>query len=436
MAGYVDWEGGWRAALIRLNARGDTLWTRVYTPGTRANEVACTPDGGFIWVGHGIDYWGESDLWVMKTDSLGWYQWAWTWGQGPDWAEARSVSVLPDGSCLVAGLQAIEDSASCPSDGFLAKIDAMGDPLWVRKYGRGELDEFASLATTNEGGCVAAGSSRLAAEARPNIWLVRVDNVGDTVWTGIYGGESGANAESIVSTPRGDYVIGGASYGSRGRGLVMDVDDTGQFVWQCTPFDWTGEECQIHSVVGLGGGGWAVAGYALRRVPSGWIVTAVAARLSDCGDTVWTCRVGAGESEYDGSEVVRLCESPDHGLLVVGSVWMEDTWYCGAYLTKFRGSGTDAGDPLPPVPTGWSLTCYPNPFNPSATVAFDLPQAGSVRVVVYDILGRLTTVLADGRLTAGEHRLSLDGSGWASGVYFVRLEAAAAVRTQKIILLR
>lgn len=84
---------------------------------------------------------------------------------------------------------------------------------------------------------------------------------------------------------------------------------------------------------------------------------------------------------------------------------------------------------------------YPNPFNPETSVRFDLPQAGPVRVRVYDVAGRLVRDLLRQTLPAGAHVLAWDGRDdagrpVASGLYHCRLEAAGAVRSRKMLLLR
>ncbi len=85
---------------------------------------------------------------------------------------------------------------------------------------------------------------------------------------------------------------------------------------------------------------------------------------------------------------------------------------------------------------------YPNPFNPSTTIAFHLPAAGRVTVTLFDLLGREVRVLADAEYGPGGHRVTLDGSGFASGTYVYRLVvrsgsgAESFRRARTLILLR
>jgi hypothetical protein len=88
-------------------------------------------------------------------------------------------------------------------------------------------------------------------------------------------------------------------------------------------------------------------------------------------------------------------------------------------------------------PTAFTLLQnYPNPFNPSTTIAYDLPRAGYISLRVFDLLGREVSVLVDGFAQAGTHRVTFDGSGLASAIYFARLDAGALSQTKKLMLLK
>jgi hypothetical protein len=73
---------------------------------------------------------------------------------------------------------------------------------------------------------------------------------------------------------------------------------------------------------------------------------------------------------------------------------------------------------------------YPNPFNPTTTLRFDLPEAATVRVAVYDVLGREVLTLTPGRMAASPGRtLTLDARSLASGAYLYRVVAEGATAT-------
>lgn len=79
---------------------------------------------------------------------------------------------------------------------------------------------------------------------------------------------------------------------------------------------------------------------------------------------------------------------------------------------------------------------FPNPFNPSTELRFELGRSERVALAIYDLQGRLVETLLDRKLSAGSHTAAFNANGLASGIYFARLSTADASRTQKIILLR
>jgi beta-1,2-mannobiose phosphorylase / 1,2-beta-oligomannan phosphorylase len=79
---------------------------------------------------------------------------------------------------------------------------------------------------------------------------------------------------------------------------------------------------------------------------------------------------------------------------------------------------------------------YPNPFNGTSNVGFRMADDGSVKLAVYDILGREVAVLINERRSAGEYTVRFDAAGLVSGVYLVRLSAGSVVQTRKMILIR
>jgi hypothetical protein len=79
---------------------------------------------------------------------------------------------------------------------------------------------------------------------------------------------------------------------------------------------------------------------------------------------------------------------------------------------------------------------YPNPFNPSTTIQFSIPTAGVVRLVLYDILGRQVATLLDEEKAPGTYKVDFNGSQFASGTYFYRLQAGTFSDTKKLLLLK
>lgn len=102
------------------------------------------------------------------------------------------------------------------------------------------------------------------------------------------------------------------------------------------------------------------------------------------------------------------------------------------------GTTTTAIDEgLETLPTVFSLDQnFPNPFNPSTTIGFALPERSHVLLTVYDARGALVATLIDGDMGPGVYKHQFDASRLATGVYFYRLRAKSFTQTRKLILLK
>ncbi len=79
---------------------------------------------------------------------------------------------------------------------------------------------------------------------------------------------------------------------------------------------------------------------------------------------------------------------------------------------------------------------YPNPFNPSCTIPFELAEESLVQINIYDVLGRRISVLVNKRLSAGKHQVFWNARNFSTGVYYIRMDAGTFNKAQKIILLK
>lgn len=121
----------------------------------------------------------------------------------------------------------------------------------------------------------------------------------------------------------------------------------------------------------------------------------------------------------------------------------------GSPLLTYGKDGKPIGDPrwgtnyvaIKPqteiVPVKFALALvYPNPFNPTTILSFNLPASGVVKLTVYDLRGNEVAVLVNENLPAGEYRYTFDGSHLKSGVYLCRLSAPGHTSTRKMVLLK
>lgn len=112
--------------------------------------------------------------------------------------------------------------------------------------------------------------------------------------------------------------------------------------------------------------------------------------------------------------------------------WLED--YVDTANVVLDVSIEDEGES---VPEGFELSQnYPNPFNPSTVISYKLAANSLVTLKVYDITGREIATLINGQKTAGDHQVTFDASGLASGIYIYRLQSGSNTLTRKMMLIK
>ena len=96
-----------------------------------------------------------------------------------------------------------------------------------------------------------------------------------------------------------------------------------------------------------------------------------------------------------------------------------------------------------PIPTEFSLLQnYPNPFNPATNIKFEIPEESSVKLIIYNILGKQIEEIADGEFSPGIYSFKWDGSTFSSGIYFLQMNAQSRTSSKnynsvkKLILLK
>ena len=155
-------------------------------------------------------------------------------------------------------------------------------------------------------------------------------------------------------------------------------------------------------------------------------------KTNNQGDRLWTRTYGGICDDY----AYSVQQTADGGYIMAGFTYSFGADNGDFYLVKL-GAET-SGEPISlSLPLRYSLhPNYPNPFNPSTRIAYDLPSPSSVTLEIFDLLGRRVTTLAKGVQPAGNYSIPFDGSALPSGLYFYRLQAGDFVQTQKMVLLK
>ncbi len=235
IAGYTHSFGavGDDVYLIKTNASGDTLWTRTYG-GTSYDwgfSVQQTSDDGYIVAGRTSE---DGDVYLIKTNAYGYALWTWAYG-GTGCDYGWSVQQTSDRGYIVAGLTLSFGAGQ--SDVYLIKTNAYGDTLWTRTYGGTSSDYGWSVQQTSDGGYVITGYTLSSGAGDYDVYLIKTNAAGDALWTRTYGGPGDDYGYSVQQTSDGGYVVAGCtrSFGAGTKDVyLIKTNASGDALWTRT----------------------------------------------------------------------------------------------------------------------------------------------------------------------------------------------------------
>jgi hypothetical protein len=211
IAGYTEsfGAGNLDVYLIKTDASGDILWTGTYggTGDDGGLSVQQASDGGYIIAGYTSSFGvGGRDVYLIKTSVSGDTVWTRTYGGTGD-DGGLSVRQASDGGYIIAGFT--EPFGAGDYDVYLIKTDASGDTLWTKTYGGTNNDYGSSVQQTSDGGYIIAGYTESFGAGNLDVYLIKTDASGDTLWTKTYGGTNNDYGSSVQQTSDGGYIIAG-----------------------------------------------------------------------------------------------------------------------------------------------------------------------------------------------------------------------------------
>jgi len=108
-----------------------------------------------------------------------------------------------------------------------------------------------------------------------------------------------------------------------------------------------------------------------------------------------------------------------------------------ADIGAFYFDQLDVDEPAAVLPMTYALhPNWPNPFNPTTNIRYDVPQAGHIRLIVYNLLGQEVTRFVDKRHLPGSYTVSWNAANWPSGLYLCRMEAGEFTQVRKLLLVK
>jgi hypothetical protein len=462
--------GNYDVYLIKTDANGDTLWTKTFggTGQDDGHSVQQTSDGGYIITGYTSSF-GITDAYLVKTDANGNLIWSKIFG-GVNGGAGYSVQQTTDGGYIVTGNTSSFGVGNV--DVYLIKTDTNGDTLWTRTFG-GTGDDFgSSVQQTTDGGYVITGATSSFGTGNADVYLIKTDVNGNTLWTKTFGGTGYDDGQFVQQTTDGGYVITGAVY-SYGAGdydvYLIKTDGNGNLLWSKT-FGGANDDGG-NSVQQTTNGGYIIVGSSYSFGASNYAIYLI--RTDASGNPIWTRTIG-GTGDYGNS----IKQTTDGGYIIIGTTFSFGAGSYDVYLIKTDANGNSGCNETTPativttpstqvtssativgsittivttpstiIGSGGTVTTLcttvgiqsaianpqfeivvsPNPFTSELTVQ---SSQKIIQIVVYDLMG--ATVYQQ-KLTSNETSATLNLSFLQQGVYFLNVKANGESWTKGVV---
>ena len=210
VAGYTWSSSKWEDVyILKLDANGNKVWEKTFggSDNDGAYSVQQTNDGGYVAAGYTKSFGsGWYDAYVLKLDENGNNVWEKTFG-GNSWDEACSIQQTSDGGYIVAGYTSSFGSGSY--DVYILKLDTSGNEVWSKTFGESSDDLAWSIQQTSDGGYIVAGYTKSFGAGGEDVYILKLDAVGNKVWEKILGGSYDERAYCIQQTSDGGYIVAG-----------------------------------------------------------------------------------------------------------------------------------------------------------------------------------------------------------------------------------
>lgn len=486
LAGSYDVSGLLSAEyyVVKLDANGDTLWANTYGPtldttitsnrdgaGNEAYNVIQTFDLGYMVVGEAHAFGsGSSDIFALKLTTTGDTVWTKTYG-GINSDYSYKVIQLADSGYILSGYT--ETYGSGIRDIYVLRINKLGDTLWAKAYGGSGIDGSNDMVQTQDGGFAIVGNTFSFGEGVSDVYVIKINASGALQWANAYGGLLNDFGNAITETSDSGFVISGSteSFGSGQRDIyILKIDSIGNLIWSKAM-----------------GGSENESGKSILELPNKDIVVFGNTRsygkgfedyylikLNSLGDTIMTRTYGGTSIDFGES----IKQTIDKGFIMAGYTNSFNTWNYDIYLVKTDSLGnsgchqnstsTIVVNPLtvktttassessgsgitnPILKIGNTLTkpinvcsinsvyeltinneliIYPNPTRNYFSIQDknNLPDK-NFTILVLDIQGKLIQ-----QFILNKENTQIDISHLKKGIYFAKIETSIGVITKKIV---
>ena len=295
------------------------------------NSVRQTTDGGYIIAGYTSSYGaGNNDVYLIKTNNLGDTLWTKTYGGiGDD--EANSVQQTSDGGYIIIG--STSSFGNGGTDVYLIKTDSIGDTLFTKTYGDSLDDVGYSVKQTLDGGYIISGSINCTGPGYGSIYLIKTTNTGDTLWTKIIDPSGNFTGNywglSISQTSDGGYIISGITNILQKAAYLLKTDSVGNIIF-IKSFIGVGNDFS-YSIEQTFDGGYIIVG-SRGDIGNGDVYII---KIDSSGNMIFT--KAYGDNAYEVGKSIE--QISDGGYIIVGATQSIDSSIDKIYLLRINQVG-------------------------------------------------------------------------------------------------
>jgi len=424
---------------IKYNSNGNQQWVAVFNGLGNAIDypTSLTVDASENVYVTGQSYGGSQssyDFATVKYNSTGVMQWVSRFdgaGNGND--EASSLKVDNSGNVFVTGTS-FENSVNS-SDYVTIKYNSFGNQEWISKYnGPGSgIDASKSLQTDFAGNIYVTGYSRGSA-TQYDFATIKYNSSGAEQWVARYNGTVNGNdgANSMAIDNLGNIIVSGytTTNGISNDFATIKYNSSGIPLWLRT---YNGSANQNDSSVAIAvdvNNNICVTGFS---TGIGTAKDFTTIKYNPDGSQDWIMRFNSVNNGEDISNSIVIDLNGD--VYVTGKSPTEES--NDDILTLKYSSITGIEQTFTGNVNQYILyNNYPNPFNPSTQISFNIPKESFVKLKIYDISGKEVQTLVNSVLEPGYHKVSFSPINSSSNIYFYRLETDQFVQTKKMIFIK
>ncbi|MGD9493843.1 MAG: T9SS type A sorting domain-containing protein [Bacteroidales bacterium] len=290
-----------------------------------------TSDGGYIVTGSTDSYGlGGRDIYVVRTNEYGDTIWKKTCGGNGD-DQATCIIETNDGGYAITGITSSFGAGS--TDVYLIKINQNGDTIWTKTYGGSGAESGYCLLQTPTNDYIISGFTESYSPVTSSIYIIKTDSNGDTLWAKTYYKQDVNTGYAIIQTVDNNYLVGItlSNTVSTHDYMIAKIDSLGDTLW--TKVYDKGANDWFSSVVELDGGDFVVSGFTNSLGYGGYDM--FLARYNSSGDEIWFKTYGGTEDDLGGGVIF----TNDLSIINCGSTFSFGKGGEDFYLVKINLNG-------------------------------------------------------------------------------------------------